>query len=141
MSTDPLTAIQTSLDQLATQFYASLRYLSSHHPSSSLTHTNNAAAGGPYPPTDTSPLHRPDSPATFVAAQKELAQDLVLKVQEIETLIEKLPGLGESVESQEGRIRRLEEEMRVVEAGRVDAVREREMCMEIVEEVVGRVKR
>ena len=38
-------------------------------------------------------------------------------------------------------MRRLEEEMRVVEAGRVDAVREREKCVEIVEEVIGRVKR
>ncbi|KAL8868808.1 MAG: hypothetical protein Q9174_004736, partial [Haloplaca sp. 1 TL-2023] len=64
--------------------------------------------------------------------------DLVLKVQEIETLIEKLPGLGESVESQEGRIRRLEEEMRVVEARRVDAVRKREESLEAIEEVVER---
>ncbi|KAL9000384.1 MAG: hypothetical protein Q9169_000901 [Polycauliona sp. 2 TL-2023] len=134
---DPLTQLQDCLDQLATQFYASLRYLSTHHSSVSTLPPNPHIP--PFPATDTNPLQRPDTPTTFANAQRELATDLVEKVKEIEQLTGTLPGLGKKEESQVERIRELEEELRRVEDERKGAVREREECLERLEELIGRV--
>ncbi|KAI4243904.1 MAG: hypothetical protein L6R40_003286 [Gallowayella cf. fulva] len=134
---DRLTQLQDCLDQLAIQFYASFRYLSTHHPSSSTLPPNPHAP--PFPATDTNPLQRPDTPTTFAGAQRELASDLVEKVKEIEYLIDMLPGLEKSEESQVKRIRQLEEELRVVEGERKGAVEEREKWLGRLEEVIARV--
>ncbi|KAI4286087.1 MAG: hypothetical protein L6R38_000204 [Xanthoria sp. 2 TBL-2021] len=136
---DRLTQLQDCLDQLATQFYASLRYLSSHHSSSSTLPPNPHVL--PFPATDTNPHQRPDTPTAFAGAQRELASDLVEKVKEIEYLTGTLPGLEKSEESQVTRIRELEEELRMVEDERKAAVSEREECLERLEEVIGRVGR
>ncbi|KAL9042644.1 MAG: hypothetical protein Q9180_000470 [Flavoplaca navasiana] len=135
--TIPLTPIPTN--QLATQFYASLRYLSTHHSSSSTLPPSPHVA--PFPATDTNPHQRPDTPTTFAAAQRELATDLVEKVQEIEYLTGTLPGLDKSEESQVRRIRELEQELRMVEEERKAAVGERNECLGVLEEVIARVGR
>ncbi|KAL2056334.1 hypothetical protein ABVK25_003357 [Lepraria finkii] len=125
---------------LATQFYASIRYISLHHNASGLpapattsstsggangqtsrpnsttnttltaTQQSQAVVESPTPPP--SPEQRPDTPTTFAAAQKELAHDLILKTRQIEYLIGMLPGIGEGQESQEERIRKLDGELR-----------------------------
>ncbi|KAL8847505.1 MAG: hypothetical protein Q9221_007460 [Calogaya cf. arnoldii] len=134
---DRLTQLQDCLDHLATQFYASLRYLSSHHPSSSTLPPNPHVP--PFPATDTNPHQRPDTPTTFAGAQRELASDLVEKVKEIESLTGMLPGLDKSEENQVNRIRELEEVLRTVEDERRAAVSERDECLGRLEEVIGRV--
>ncbi|KAI9695350.1 MAG: RNA polymerase II mediator complex subunit [Bogoriella megaspora] len=151
---DRLTQLQDCLDQLLTQMYASLRYIQTHHaylpiptqpsmnphtsqpPEGSSTSNGHAEA----PTEDTGGL-RPDPPQVFNAALKELAQDMVLKEQQIEYLIDVLPGIGRSEEEQRGRIRELEGRLKEVEGRRKEAVREREGLVERVEEVVGRVRR
>ncbi|KAL8889700.1 MAG: hypothetical protein Q9215_003054 [Flavoplaca cf. flavocitrina] len=136
---DRLTQLQDCLDQLATQFYASLRYLSTHHSSSSTLPPSPHVA--PFPATNTNPHQRPDTPTTFAAAQRELATDLVEKVQEIEYLTGTLPGLDKSEESQVKKIRELEQELRRVEEERKAAVGERKKCLGVLEEVIGKVGR
>ncbi|KAL8779296.1 MAG: hypothetical protein Q9213_007009 [Squamulea squamosa] len=136
---DRLTQLQECLDQLATQFYASLRYLSTHHPTSSTLPQNPHAP--PFPATDTDPHQRPNTPTTFAGAQRELATDLVEKVKEIEYLTGMLPGLEKSEESQVNRIRELEEDLRRVEDERRRAVGEKEQWVERIEEAIGRVGR
>ncbi|KAL9600075.1 MAG: hypothetical protein Q9219_003445 [cf. Caloplaca sp. 3 TL-2023] len=87
------------------------------------------------------PDQRPDSPATFAAAQKELAGDLVLKVKEIEELVAVLPGLDKNEEVQRERIKELDLELKAAEAERKRAVEEREEWLERVEDAIASVGR
>ncbi|MCJ1313461.1 RNA polymerase II mediator complex subunit [Agyrium rufum] len=96
----------------------------------------------PIDPAD--PLHRPDSPTTFDAAQRELAQDLVLKQQQIEILIKGLPDISpeDSEARQISRITELEMELREVWRERDEVVvREKEELLERVEGVLASVGR
>jgi mediator of RNA polymerase II transcription subunit 21 len=77
----------------------------------------------------------------FKAGQRELAQDLILKEQQIEFLISKLPGLDHSERDQEQRIRTLEEELKAAEEKRKVAVKEKDVILAQLEEVIRNVKR
>lgn len=79
--------------------------------------------------------------AEFKAGQKELAQDLILKEQQIEYLISVLPGLENSEKDQERMIGELEEELRVAEERRREAVREKEEVLARLEGVIRSIKR
>jgi mediator of RNA polymerase II transcription subunit 21 len=59
----------------------------------------------------------------------ELAQDLVVKEQQIELLISLLPGLESTEIDQERCIHELEEEVRIAEAQRLEAVKEKREIM------------
>ncbi|KAL1965518.1 hypothetical protein VTN77DRAFT_5601 [Rasamsonia byssochlamydoides] len=195
---DILTQLQTCLDQLATQFYATLCYLSTYHdnapatpppdvpdampplakipknqpsaapmpagavqaqqaqaqaqgqaqgspavtgqqqqqqqPEGQAPTTGPAAAAADQPP-------RPDSPRTFAYRQRELARDLIIKEQQIEYLIGRLPGIGSSEAEQEARIRELEGELRQVEAERERKARELRLLGRKLEVVLGAVER
>jgi mediator of RNA polymerase II transcription subunit 21 len=77
----------------------------------------------------------------FKAGQKELAQDLILKEQQIEYLISVLPGLGNSERDQEEMIRQLEVELKEAEARRKEALKEKEAVLARLESVIRGVKR
>lgn len=83
----------------------------------------------------------PDRPEVFDHALRELAQGLVLQEQQMEVLINSLPGLGSSEANQVRRMRELEAELREVEAERARAEEEREGMVDVLGEVLGRVKR
>ncbi|EGE83996.2 RNA polymerase II transcription mediator family protein [Blastomyces dermatitidis ATCC 18188] len=181
---DILTQLQTCLDQLATQFYATLCYLTTYHDHSAATPPSNVPTAIPQlkkipknpPPTTTvsttakgtsgaaassqaqqsttpaaaeaqaqqeeSPPAEPtpDTPEIFALRQRELARDLIVKEQQIEYLISVLPGVGSSETEQEERIRRLAEELRVVEAERMEKRREMRRLGERVDELLGAVE-
>jgi len=197
---DILTQLQTCLDQLATQFYATLCYLSTYHDHSAATPppnipdampqlakipknqpaavpmpagalqsqaqtqtqnspTANAApqqvevpggggGGGPGPlavasssSSDPNVPPAPDSPRTFGNRQRELARDLIIKEQQIEFLISRLPGIGSSEAEQESRIRELEAELRAVKNERERKARELKRLGRRLEKVLGTVER
>ncbi|PGH06540.1 hypothetical protein GX51_02365 [Blastomyces parvus] len=181
---DILTQLQTCLDQLATQFYATLCYLTTYHDHSAATPPSNiptaipqlkkipknppptsastsakgtsGAAASPQPQQPTTPAAgdaqaqqeeslpaepTPDTPEVFALRQRELARDLIVKEQQIEYLISVLPGVGSSEAEQEERIRRLAEELRVVEAERMEKRREMRKLGERVDELLGAVER
>ncbi|KAI9816168.1 MAG: RNA polymerase II mediator complex subunit [Pycnora praestabilis] len=131
---DRLTQLQDCLDQLATQFYASIRYISSHHDYSPV---GNEPKATPVPEED----FTPDDPQTFAAAQRELARDLILKEQQIEYLISVLPGIGTSEKEQEERVKVLEAELREAEKDRREAVEEKERLVERLDAVIAKVRR
>ncbi|MCJ1459912.1 RNA polymerase II mediator complex subunit [Mycoblastus sanguinarius] len=158
---DRLTQLQDCYDQLATQFYSSIRYISAHHSSAPLlapplptTHNNqnNSASNHQSPPSQQQeqsdadaasypPEQRPDSPAVFAAAQRELAQDLLIKTKQIEYIISVLPGVENSQEKQEGRIKELEIELQGALEERKKAEQQRQIWLAKVEGIIGGVRR
>ncbi len=83
----------------------------------------------------------PEETQAFNAALHEMARDLVIKEQQIEYLINSLPGLGSSGADQEKRMRELEVELREVEAERAKAEVEREALVEGLGKVIVGVQR
>lgn len=59
-----------------------------------------------------------------------------MKVQQIEMIISTLPGLENNAQDQERYIRELEEELRVAEAQRQDAIRDMNVVQERLDQVV-----
>ncbi|KAI9793805.1 MAG: RNA polymerase II mediator complex subunit [Piccolia ochrophora] len=142
---DRLTQLQDALDQLATQFYASLRYITASAPPlpsqpSTTTTTATQSQSQTSPPPTTPSATQPTAPQ-FALDQRELARDLILKEQQIEYLIASLPGIGTSEREQEARLRGLEGELREAERERDGVRREREEVVERLERVVGGVGR
>ncbi|CAD0083997.1 unnamed protein product [Aureobasidium vineae] len=171
---DRLTQLQDCLDDLATQMFASIRYIQTRHQFASIadqpdmsdptapnapaplqpnaapdTLTASAAEqGGPnavalqqQQEQDPDQPPRPDDPATFQAALRELARDLVLKEQQIEYLISVLPGIGESEANQSQRIQALEKELREADEERKTALAEREAMLDKLGALAGECKR
>ncbi|KAH7384851.1 mediator complex, subunit Med21 [Cadophora sp. MPI-SDFR-AT-0126] len=141
--TDRLTQLQDAVDQLANQFVASLFYVHKHHDYATLgpndtvrqdAKTDGDAGGkeqdvNPYPAD------------VFKAAQRELAQDLILKEQQIEFLISVLPGLENSEKDQERMIRQLEQEIKEQDEIHKVALKENEETLARLESVIRGIKR
>jgi mediator of RNA polymerase II transcription subunit 21 len=83
----------------------------------------------------------PLPPDVFEAGQRELAQDLIIREQQIEYLISKLPGLDHSEEDQEERIVELEKELKAAEEKRKVAVKEKEVILAKLDKVIRSIKR
>ena len=77
----------------------------------------------------------------FKASQVELAQDLITKEQQIEYLISILPGLDNSEQDQERNIKELEEELKVAEAQRQRAIKEKREIMAKLDDVIRSIRR
>jgi mediator of RNA polymerase II transcription subunit 21 len=84
---------------------------------------------------------RPHDPATFARNLSILSQDLVLKEQQIEFLIESLPGIGTSQREQEARIVELEEQLKGLDREREEAFKERRRLERVLEGVLAGVRR
>jgi len=95
---------------------------------------------GDQPPQSTG-TPPPEQAAVFNSALRELAQDLVLKEQQMEIIINSLPGLGNSETDQESLIRKYEAELREVEMERARAEEERERMVDVLGEVIGKFRR
>jgi mediator of RNA polymerase II transcription subunit 21 len=83
----------------------------------------------------------PHTPDVFKASQKELAQDLISKEQQIEYLISLLPGLENSEKDQEEMIQQLEVELKKAEVKRKEALEEKKAVLARLESVIRSVKR
>lgn len=71
----------------------------------------------------------------------ELSRDLIIKEQQIEVLISSLPGLDSSEADQERYIQELEDELKVAESQRQDAIREKDQILAKLDEVIRSVRR
>ncbi|KAA8906632.1 mediator complex, subunit Med21 [Sphaerosporella brunnea] len=128
---DRLTQLQDSVDQIATQFFSALRYVSTHHDAEPVGSEARMVDEG----------RTVDSPEVFEAAMNELARDLIVKSKQIEYLVTTLPGIGVSEDEQHQRLRYLEERLKEAEAERVASVREKERAREKLEEVIVNLRR
>ncbi|KAI1369659.1 mediator of RNA polymerase II transcription subunit 21 [Xylaria arbuscula] len=136
---DRLTQLQDAVDQLATQFIASINYINHHHSLETLGPRDQIVVI-PKQEADQQEVD-PHPEDVFRAAQVELAQDLITKEQQIELLISILPGLDNSEQDQERNIRELEEELKVAEAQRQEAIKEREETLAKLDTVIRSIRR
>ncbi|KAI6909348.1 hypothetical protein D0869_04133 [Hortaea werneckii] len=83
----------------------------------------------------------PDTPENFERALRELAQAMVLQEQQMEVLINSLPGLERNEAEQVQRMRALEAELREVEAERVKAEEERVKMLDALGGVMNGARR
>lgn len=83
----------------------------------------------------------PHPPDVFKSNMVELSQDLITKEQQIEYLISMLPGLDNSEQDQERNIRELEEELKIAEAQRLEAIGERAAIKNKLDEVIRSIRR
>jgi len=134
---DRLTQLQDAVDQLANQFVACLWYNHRHHDYQSLGPKDVVRPEAKPAEAELDP-HPAD---VFKAGQKELAQDLILKEQQIEYLISVLPGLENSEKDQEEMIQQLEVELKEAEVRRKEALKEKEAVLVRLEEVIRSVRR
>ncbi|TRX98351.1 hypothetical protein FHL15_000996 [Xylaria flabelliformis] len=136
---DRLTQLQDAVDQLATQFIASINYINQHHSLETLGPRDQIVVI-PKQEADQQEVD-PHPEDVFRAALVELAQDLITKEQQIELLISILPGLDNSEQDQERNIRELEEELKVAEAQRQEAIKEREETLAKINAVIRSIRR
>ncbi|KAL1912222.1 RNA polymerase II mediator complex subunit [Sporothrix stenoceras] len=132
---DSLSQVQDAVDQLAHQFLACLYFLERHHSLEKLGPTDIIQD---QQKTESQPRTLTDE---FRQGQEELARDLVYKEQQIEYLIGSLPGLENTEQDQERLIRELEEELKVAEVQRKEAVRERDEMLAKLDGVIRSIKR
>jgi mediator of RNA polymerase II transcription subunit 21 len=96
---------------------------------------NNPPADQQAPPENPEdPNELPEISEAELAAQiRELSHDLVVKEQQLETLIRALPGKGVSEKEQWDRMRELERELKELEGEEAQALKEKEDLLRKVE--------
>ncbi|CZT19911.1 related to RNA polymerase II holoenzyme/mediator subunit [Ramularia collo-cygni] len=154
---DRLTQLQDCIDVLNTLMFASLNYVHTRHPYGEIpgqpsqaphpsgqengTANGDAQQGEGQTGSHEAGAPTPEEQRVFNAALREMAQDVVLQEQQIEIIVNQLPGIGSSEADQERRMRELEVEMREIEEQRAKKETEREKMVDMLGEIIGRVKR
>ncbi|KAF5019216.1 hypothetical protein F66182_8790 [Fusarium sp. NRRL 66182] len=133
---DRLTQLQDAVDQLAQQFVACLHYVNKRHDLEVLGPNDKIREVKDIPKeVDSLP------PDEFRAGMVELSQDLILKEQQIEVLISSLPGLDNSEMDQERYIKELEEDLKIAEAQRQEAIKEKDQILSELDSVIRSIRR
>ncbi|CAF3484798.1 RNA polymerase II mediator complex subunit [Fusarium graminearum] len=133
---DRLTQLQDAVDQLAQQFVACLHYVNKRHDLEILNPNDKIREVKDIPKeVDSLP------PDEFRAGMVELSQDLIVKEQQIEVLISSLPGLDNSEMDQERYIKELEEDLKIAEAQRQEAIKEKDQILAELDGVIRSIRR
>jgi len=155
MPTDVVSLLQTEVDKLMIQHFSTYSYLSQRHPlqppreTPGLRFTSQkidlaAPPKGQPGEEDTTkapyPL-QPQDPQAFEEAQNELAEDLILKAQQIQQLIAKLPGIDQDETQQAEDIKKLIADVDEMEKMRRAKRREMHQLVKRLDAVVGGMSR
>jgi hypothetical protein len=159
MSSDILTQLQTCYDQLLIQFFSAVSYHHRRHPliapepspgdeyskppKDAILHDGHSGrhryVNYKLGPEDADPQSmdlQPQPPNEFDQAQQDLAEDLVMKTQQIEFLIRRLPGINSDEKDQYEEIEKLAEQVRQMEIRRKEKRREMRECLKQLDDVV-----
>ncbi|KAF2713261.1 hypothetical protein K504DRAFT_423742 [Pleomassaria siparia CBS 279.74] len=143
---DILTQVQDEIDMLLNQMHSALALIRHRAPHSAIPGqpllSSFAEVENPPPNTQGASSTETPTPVTWESFEsdiREIAKDIILKEQQIETLIANLPGLKKSEEEQVEQMRELERELEGLEGERVQAVAERKRLVGLVEGCIGRV--
>lgn len=97
---------------------------------------NTQNSTNPSQPTQPIASVAPLSQEEFQKDIKEMARDQVLKQAQIEKLIEHLPGLNRSEKDQVDRMKELQKQLDDLDEEHVQAVKEKEMLLKMVEDKI-----
>lgn len=155
MPADVVSLLQTEVDQLMIQHFSTYSYLSQRHPLQppqeipGLRFTSQKIELAAPPkglPSDEDTIKapyplQPQDPLAFQEAQNELAEDLVLKTQQIQQLIAKLPGIDQDESQQAEDIKKLVAEVEEMEEARRVKRREMHRLVKRLDAVIGGMSR
>lgn len=159
---DRLTQLQVCLDQLVEQFNATVNYVNTNSETALLdedaSSITNMAANAPMPnqqaqPTQGSgpgsnkqtnpgntvsnhPSSKAEAESNFENTINELSTDIILKSRQITMLIDALPGIGVSPESQLNMVSDLAKELDEVEVERVKKIEEKDRLLKWCESLI-----
>lgn len=161
---DRLTQLQTCLDQLVEQFNATVNYVNVHSepalldedPKSAINIATKSPLPGQQPPqtqgstnnepsskdalaTDAAlddPSARLDAENNFDNTISELSTDIILKSRQISMLIDSLPGIGISPNTQLSMITDLLHELDEVEKQRIEKIEEKDKLLKWCESLI-----
>lgn len=156
--TDRLTQLQICLDQLVEQFNATVNYVNNQSDSALLDDNpmsvTNLAVSAPLPGQAqqnsgsasamvggshngvTKAPSRAETAANFDNTISELSTDIILKSRQISMLIDSLPGIGVTSESQLDIIDSLSRELEEVEKERVEKIKEKDELTRWCEDLI-----
>lgn len=126
---DRLSQLQTCLDQLVTQYFSSINYISKHH--------DFVPVSGEAKLSD--PNLESSAPEKFKADLTELARDIARKAQQCEILIDSLPGLETSEKDQVQALQDLEKELQSVRQEQQQVHDERKRLLTLCDDLIMRV--
>ncbi|EGW33788.1 mediator of RNA polymerase II transcription subunit 21 [Spathaspora passalidarum NRRL Y-27907] len=155
---DRLTQLQICLDQLVEQFTATVNYVNTNAESALLdpenpTSASNLAANAPLPGhaqpqqlnqtttqpspvADNSKVNNEQNEEKFKNTINELSTDIILKSRQISMLIDSLPGIGVTPESQLQLIQELSDELKQVEQERIEKIKQKDQLLAWCEELI-----
>ncbi|CAK7903776.1 mediator of RNA polymerase II transcription subunit 21 [[Candida] anglica] len=157
--TDRLTQLQVCLDQLVAQFNATVNYVNTNSEAALLDPEENSvaniAASAPLPgavvpsnepgssnkqttanSVSNQPTARVEAEQNFENTINELSTDIILKSRQLSMLIDSLPGIGVSPESQLSLIEELARELEQVEKERVAKIEEKDVLLAQCESLI-----
>lgn len=160
--TDRLTQLQVCLDQLVEQFNATVNYVNTNSEPGLLDEDpssfSNLAANAPIPgqqqqPSQGSasgsnkqtnagntisnqPSAKAEAESNFENTINELSTDIILKSRQITMLIDSLPGIGVSPESQLSMVEDLAKQLEKVEQERVKKIEEKDKLLKWCESLI-----
>lgn len=123
---DRLTQLQTCVDQMLTQYFSALTHINVNHGFKSI-------AGEELVKDETVPVVTDEERERTL---EELAKDLVVKSQQIDYLIDSLPGIGSSEEHQMQQIEQLQKELEHYDQVTEEVIKEKDELLEHCDELI-----
>lgn len=125
--TDRLTQLQRCLDQVMEQFCATLNFIDKRHDFEPFNDKE---------PKMTDKHASVATPEEFSNGIDELSTDIIVKIRQITTLIDSLPGVGVSAEEQLHKIDSLQKKLVDIEDEKIQAIKKKDDLLKQVDDLI-----